>query len=114
MNTITVRLHPGQLRINRFNARTHSKGQLRLLRQSVESFGFTAPVIVDENLVILAGEGRYRVALEMGLTEIPVVKVTGLSEARKRAYLLADNKIASRAGWDRAITIYGWSTTACS
>jgi DNA modification methylase len=58
--------------------------------------------VIDENLTILAGEGRYRAALLLNLAEVPVVQVEGLSEARKRAYLLADNKIAIQAGWDRA------------
>lgn len=102
MEKVTLLVDPNCLHVNQRNARTHSKAQLELLMRSIESFGFTAPIIVDEHLTILAGEGRYQAALQLKLADVPIIKISGLSEARKRAYLLADNKIASRAGWDRA------------
>ena len=82
--------------------RTHSKKQIRQLANSMEQFGFTAPIIVDENNVILAGHGRFAAAKLLRLQRVPVVPLTGLSEVERRAYLLADNKLADQAGWDRS------------
>ena len=90
----------GDLRINPNNVRTHSKKQIRQIANSIEEFGFAVPICVDENGFILAGHGRLQAAQLLGLKTVPVVQVVGLSEARKRAFMLADNKIASNAGWD--------------
>ncbi len=90
-----------QLKPNPRNARTHSKKQVREIAASIEAFGFTAPIITDENRMILAGHGRFAAAELLGVAEIPVVELHGLSEARKRALALADNKLADKAGWDR-------------
>jgi DNA modification methylase len=95
VSTRTLRAHPS-------NARTHSKKQIRQLGRSIQQFGFTVPILVDENGVILAGHGRWLAARELGLALVPVVVLSGLSEAQKRAYLLADNKLAEKAGWDKA------------
>lgn len=84
------------------NARTHSKKQIRQIATSIERFGFTNPILVDENNAVLAGHGRLAAAKMIGLREVPTLVVLGLSDAQKRAYLLADNKLAERAGWDRA------------
>lgn len=83
------------------NVRTHPKAQIRRLVDSIKQFGFTSPPLVDENGVILAGHARWQAAKEAGLKVIPVIVLRGLSEAKKRAYLLADNKIAELAGYDR-------------
>ncbi|ODS03462.1 DNA methylase N-4 [Methyloceanibacter marginalis] len=83
------------------NARTHSKKQLRQIADSIECFGFTNPILADENNAVLAGHGRLAAARLIGLREVPTVTVSGLSEAQKRAYILADNKLAENAGWDR-------------
>lgn len=91
-----------QLRPNSRNARTHPKKQIKQICHSVSRFGFTSPVVVDENDNIIAGHGRYLAAMELGLTEIPVLVVSHLSELEKRALAIADNKIAANAGWDRA------------
>lgn len=84
------------------NARTHSKKQIRQIADSIQSFGFTSPILVDENYAVLAGHGRLAAAKLIGLHDVPTLVVSGLSEAQKRAYLLADNKLAEKAGWDRA------------
>lgn len=90
------------LRSHRSNSRTHPKRQVRLLAGSIEQFGFTVPIIADDDGVILAGHGRWLAAKELGLQTVPVLVLSGLSDAQKRAYLLADNKLAEKAGWDRA------------
>src|SRR5215211_5821094 len=90
-----------QLKPNPRNARTHANKQIREIAASIKAFGFTAPIITYENGMILAGHGRFAAAEFLGHAEIPVVELHGLSEAKKRALALADNKIASKAGWDR-------------
>ena len=85
------------------NARTHSKEQILQLRASLREFGFVNPVIVDKDLNIIAGHGRIIAAREEGLTEIPCVFVEHLTEAQKRAYILADNRLALSAGWDEEL-----------
>jgi DNA modification methylase len=92
-----------KLRPNRRNARTHPQKQIRQIQSSYRRFGWTNPIIVDENNVILAGHGRYEAALQLGLLEVPVIVVDGLNDAEKRALALADNKIAENAGWDRKL-----------
>jgi DNA modification methylase len=83
------------------NPRTHSKKQIQQIAESIQAFGFTAPVLVDEEGVLLAGHGRLEAAKLLRLKRIPALILEGLSEARKRALLLADNRIAQSAGWDR-------------
>ncbi|MGE0035657.1 MAG: site-specific DNA-methyltransferase [Xanthobacteraceae bacterium] len=92
-----------KLRPNGRNARTHSKKQIQQIANSILRFGWTCPILTDEQGNILAGHGRYKAAETLGLREVPVVMVTGLKEAEKRALALADNKIAENAGWDRDI-----------
>lgn len=82
------------------NARTHSPEQVAQIRASIQEFGFTAPILVDGADGILAGHGRLAAAKDLGLAEVPVVVLDHLSEAQKRAYVLADNKLALNAGWD--------------
>ena len=82
------------------NARTHSKEQIIQLRASLREFGFVNPVIVDKDLNVIAGHGRILAAKEEGMTEIPCVFAEHLTEAQKRAYILADNRLAMNAGWD--------------
>lgn len=89
------------LTLNERNARTHSKKQLGQIARSIAEFGFTNPIIADEKGVIIAGEGRLEAARSLGLGVVPVITVAGLSDARKRALLLADNKIAENSAWDR-------------
>jgi DNA modification methylase len=103
MTKPTLRLTPVQLlTAHPKNARTHSKQQIARIADSINRFGFTAPVIADEHNVILAGHGRWLAAKHLELSSVPVVVLSGLTHAQKRAYLLADNKLAEKAGWDRA------------
>jgi ParB-like chromosome segregation protein Spo0J len=98
---IIERLPIAALRPNPRNARTHSKAQIRKIAASLRTFGFVTPIVVDETLTILAGHGRLEAARSEGLEQVPVVRLDHLTEAQKRAYVLADNKIAEQAGWDR-------------
>jgi len=82
------------------NARTHSKKQVRQIAASIERFGFTNPVLVDADNAILAGHGRVEVAKLLGLAEVPCLRIETMSAAEKRAYVIADNKLALNAGWD--------------
>jgi DNA modification methylase len=82
------------------NARTHSKEQVAQIAASIQEFGFTNPILVDEDGTIIAGHGRVLAAQKLGLAELPVMVATGWSEAQRRAYVLADNKLALNAGWD--------------
>jgi DNA modification methylase len=85
------------------NARTHPKRQIDQIRASIEAFGFTNPVLADPEGNIIAGHGRLQAARAMGLAELPVITLSGLSETQKRTLRIADNKIALNAGWDLEI-----------
>ena len=85
------------------NARTHSQEQILKLRSSLREFGFINPVIVDRDLTIIAGHGRVMVAKAEGIKEVPCVFVDHLTEAQKKAYILADNRMALDAGWDEEL-----------
>ncbi|MFN4287731.1 MAG: site-specific DNA-methyltransferase [Brevundimonas sp.] len=82
------------------NARTHSEEQVAQIAASIREWGWTVPVLVDEDGGLIAGHGRVLAARKLGLTEIPVMVAAGWTEAQKRAYVLADNKLALNAGWD--------------
>lgn len=82
------------------NARTHSDSQVEQIKRSIEEFGFTNPILIDEENVIIAGHGRLQAAESMGLADIPTIRLNGLTDAQKRAYVIADNKLALNAGWD--------------
>src|SRR5215213_10635394 len=99
--SLTVVYRPiGDLRPDPRNARTHPKRQIDQLCASISQFGFTNPVLIDEQSVLIAGHGRLRAAREIGLAEVPTIELAGLTEAQKKALRLADNKIALNAGWD--------------
>lgn len=89
----TLRPWPG-------NARTHSKKQVRQIADSIRTFGFTNPVLIDESNMILAGHGRVAAAKLLGLATVPCRHISTMTAAQKRAYVLADNKLALNAGWD--------------
>lgn len=91
------------LKVNPRNARTHSKRQVTAIAESIKSFGFTNPVLVDDDDMILAGHGRFQAAKLLGLDAVPTIRISRLSEAQRRAFVLADNKLAERAGWDREL-----------
>jgi ParB-like chromosome segregation protein Spo0J len=85
------------------NARTHSKKQIRQIAKSIKRFGFTNPVLIDDAGEIIAGHGRVEAAKLLGLAAVPTIRLSHLSETEKRAYILADNRLAEKAGWDREI-----------
>lgn len=89
------------LKPNARNARVHSKKQIRQIADSVAAFGFVFPIVIDEHRDIIAGCGRWEAAKQLGLKQVPVIVVQGLSEAKRRALALADNKLAENAGWNR-------------
>ena len=91
------------LRPRASNARTHSAKQIRQIADSIRQFGFTNPVLVDAENVIIAGHGRVAAARAIGLETVPTVCLDGLSAAEIRAYVIADNRLAENAGWDREI-----------
>ena len=82
------------------NARTHSPGQISAVARSIERFGFTNPILIDQDGGIVAGHGRALAARQLGMAVVPCLRVGWLTEAEKRAYVLADNKLAELAGWD--------------
>ena len=91
------------LKLNPRNARTHSKAQTKFIAKSIDKFGFLVPILIDEDNMILCGHGRLLAAQHLKMSSVPTLRAAGLSEAQKRAFVLADNKLAERAGWDRAI-----------
>jgi ParB-like chromosome segregation protein Spo0J len=91
----------GRLRPNPANVRTHPKKQIAALARLIDQIGFVVPVIVDEQLIIQAGHARIEAAKTLGLKTVPVVILSGLSDAERRAYCLADNKLTELAGYDR-------------
>ena len=85
------------------NARTHSDKQINQIAASMRTFGFTNPVLIDGTGSIVAGHGRVAAARRLGIDEVPVIELGHLSEAERRAYVIADNRLAELAGWDRDI-----------
>src|SRR5262245_7390817 len=104
MPNLTIEHTPiNALRAQRHNARTHSQRQIRQIADSIQRFGFCNPILVDEDLTILAGHGRVAAAQRLNLTTVPTVRLSHLSDADKRAYVIADNRLAEKAGWDRSL-----------
>ena len=85
------------------NPRTHSKKQIEQIAASIREFGFTNPVLIDKDHGIIAGHGRVEAAKRLGLDQVPVLRLEHLSEAQKKAYIIADNQLALQAGWDEDI-----------
>ena len=85
------------------NARTHTKHQLRQIAESIRLFGFTNPILVDSTDRIIAGHGRVEAAKILGLSQVPTIRLENLNEDQIRAYIIADNKLAENAGWDKSI-----------
>jgi DNA modification methylase len=96
MPVASLRPHPG-------NARTHSQKQIRQIADSIRHFGFTNPVLIGEDGEIIAGHGRVEAAKLLGMDSVPTVRLAHLNAAQRRAYVLADNKLALNAGWDREL-----------
>lgn len=97
-----VHLDPSCLKPHPDNPRTHSKEQVRKIAASIKRFGFRNPVLVDDDYQVIAGHGRLMAAGELKLEKVPVVMLSGMTEAERRAYIIADNRLAECAGWDEA------------
>ncbi len=93
----------GSLKPYARNARTHSKKQIKQIASSIERFGFVNPVLISDDGEIIAGHGRVEAAKQLGIKTVPTLALSHLSEIERRAYVLADNKLALNAGWDREI-----------
>src|SRR5215211_3333317 len=89
------------LRPHARNARTHSKKQIKQIAGSIERFGFTNPVLISDDNEIIAGHGRVEAAKLLGQVSVPTLRLSHLTAAQRRAYVIADNKLALNAGWDR-------------
>jgi hypothetical protein len=85
------------------NARTHSKKQIWQIAESIKRFGFTNPVLISDDDEIIAGHGRVEAAKLLGIESLPTVRLSHLNAAQRRAYIIADNKLALNAGWDREV-----------
>lgn len=85
------------------NARTHDDSQVSQIAASIKEFGFNNPILIDENDGIIAGHGRLMAAKKLGLQEVPTIKLSHLSEVQRKAYILADNRLALNAGWDNEL-----------
>lgn len=82
------------------NSRTHSESQVAQIAASIREFGFTNPVLIDASGGIIAGHGRVMAARKLGLSEVPCLRLSHLTDTQRRAYIIADNKLALNAGWD--------------
>lgn len=82
------------------NSRTHSEEQVNQICSSINEFGFTNPILIDEKNNIIAGHGRLLASKKLKMEEVPCIILSGLTEAQKKAYIIADNKMALNAGWD--------------
>lgn len=85
------------------NARTHSEEQINDIAASIREFGFLRPILIDDENGVIAGHGRLKAALKLQMDTVPVISVSHLSEAQKKAYIIADNKLAENAGWDEEL-----------
>src|SRR3954463_7748254 len=85
------------------NARTHSEAQIAQIAPSIREWGWTNPILVDGENGVIAGHGRLLAARKLGMHDVPVIKLAGLSAAQKRALIIADNKLALNAGWDNEL-----------
>lgn len=82
------------------NSRTHSEQQIQQVAASIKEFGFTNPILIDEENGIIAGHGRLLAAQKLGMETVPTITLSGLSEAQRKAYIIADNKLALNSGWN--------------
>jgi DNA modification methylase len=95
--------HVDTLRPYERNARTHSKSQIRQIAESIKEFGFTNPILINSNGTIVAGHGRVQAAKQMGMSQVPTICLSELTPDQIRAYVIADNRLAEKAGWDESI-----------
>lgn len=101
MNVVQIKIEALIPYVN--NARTHSDAQVAQIAGSIKEFGFNNPVLIDEESGIIAGHGRVLAARKLNLNTVPCIKLNHLSPAQRKAYILADNKLALNAGWDNDI-----------
>jgi len=97
--------HPQQRKVNELipyinNSRTHSDAQVAQIAASIREFGWTNPILIDGENGIIAGHGRLKAAMLLNMEEVPIIELSHLSETQKKAYIIADNKLAMNAGWD--------------
>ena len=98
---LTVAYLPiSQLRPDPGNARQHSRKQIRQIAKSIETFGFNVPILVDRDGAVIAGHGRLAAAKQIAWAEVPTIRLDHLSEAQKKAFMIADNRLAEVAVWD--------------
>jgi len=90
----------GILKLDRRNPRQHSRQQIAQIARSIEAFGFNVPILVDESLTVLAGHGRAQAGQQIGLQEVPIIRLAHLSEAQARAFSIADNRLTDNSTWD--------------
>jgi hypothetical protein len=90
-----------ELQINPRNARRHSRSQIAALKKAIQEFGFRVPVLIDETGMVMAGHGRLEAARLLGLEKVPTICLEGLTQTQKRAFVLADNRLAELGSWDR-------------
>lgn len=101
MSTMQIINRPiSELSVFQNNSRTHSPEQVAQIARSLQEFGWTNPLLIDETGRIVAGHGRLAAAVSLGMEEVPTITLTGLTDAQVRAYVIADNKLAENAGWD--------------
>ena len=93
----------GSLKPYARNPRTHSEKQINQIANSIREFGFTNPVLIDSDRGVIAGQGRIEAAKLLGIGEVPTIHLDHMTEAQKRAYVIADNRLAENAGWDREL-----------
>lgn len=82
------------------NAKLHGPAQIEKIKNSIEEFGFVSPILIDEEMNVIAGHGRIMAAKELGMKRVPAVYIEGLTETQRRAYIIADNKLTELGGWD--------------
>jgi DNA modification methylase len=92
-----------EIKTNPRNSRTHSKHQIHQIANSIKAFGFANPVLLDRNNTVIAGHGRVAAAKLLGMSEVPTIRLENLSPDQVRAYVIADNRLAEKAGWDKSI-----------
>lgn len=95
----------GALKLNPRNSRRHPEQQIAQMMSSLSVFGFICPIVADENMMVLAGHGRLKAASRLGIREIPIIRVTHLTEEQKRKFLIADNKLAANSEWDNELLL---------
>jgi ParB-like chromosome segregation protein Spo0J len=101
MNQIAITSKPiKSLKMQKNNARVHSPEQIADIARSIQSYGFSAPVLIDPDGVVIAGHGRLQAARQLGMTHVPAITIDGLSPEQLRALTISDNAIADRGGWD--------------